>query len=178
MKTSKNRRQHFFSLLSSKREQFRFAIQVLSVCIVFMCAFSAVFVIMLQSFNEFIAQFQSENASLSEMSSILLWDTLPTLIALLSAFFLSMLLLLLERTQRVFAPVDSMKDFLGEIEKGNFAARLRIRKGDDFQNIAGKLNIMAEVLEKRYKGQTLQESQNCQASQDSLASLSDGSSPT
>jgi signal transduction histidine kinase len=81
--------------------------------------------------------------------TILDGDVLPVIAILLTAFLLSMFLLVIERTHRIFGPVESMKKMVSELENGNYSTRVHLRKDDDFQVIGNKLNLLAETLQKK-----------------------------
>jgi signal transduction histidine kinase len=126
-----------------------FAAEILFVCALFAIGFIILFVSMIHSFNLVMTNLSSNDLSSLEDGVFLLSDSLPIIIFVLVAFLLSMFLIVVERTKRIFGPTENMKKFLLELESGNFKARIKLRKDDDFQKIAQKLNIMAESLEKR-----------------------------
>lgn len=53
-------------------------------------------------------------------------------------------------THRIFGPLVSIERFVDQIARGQYDRRVKIRKRDDLQRLAEKLNIMAEQLEKRH----------------------------
>lgn len=143
------RRNPLRTIFKGTPEQYAFAIQILLTCATFVAIFMFLFAMMLQSFQTFLMQFSSGNDTPVAHGMTLLWDAWPSLISILLAFFLSMFLLVIERTQRIFGPIQNMKNFLAQLEKGQFNGRLNIRKNDDFQALAQKLNSLAETLEMR-----------------------------
>jgi methyl-accepting chemotaxis protein len=136
----------FFQINLSQR---RFATEILLICAFFSVAFILLFATMIHSFNLVMTGLSTDDVSSVENSVFLWWESLPTISFVVLAFLLSMFLVVIERTKRIFGPTENMKKFLSEMESGNFKARITLRKDDDFQKIAQKLNIMAENLEKR-----------------------------
>ena len=53
-------------------------------------------------------------------------------------------------THRFYGPTVAINRFTKQMEEGNYAFRLNLRKGDELQNVAGYLNQMAETLQKRH----------------------------
>lgn len=53
-------------------------------------------------------------------------------------------------THRFYGPTVAIQRFTKQIEKGNYAFRLHLRKGDELQNVAAYLNTMAETLQNKH----------------------------
>jgi methyl-accepting chemotaxis protein len=143
------RRNFLKSIVQISLSQRRFAFEILFICGAFSLTFIFLFVTMLYSFNQIVLSLSSESFPPVEGSVFFWHEALPSIVFVLLAFLLSMYLVVVERTKRIFGPTENMKTFLSELESGNFKARITLRKNDDFQKIAAKLNIMAETLEKR-----------------------------
>ncbi len=142
-----DRRQYIRSSLTDKRRQLTFAFQVLALCMLFVAGFVVLFSTMLASFNDVISTLNSDVEADLTGGAILISDTLPVIGTLLVAFLLSMLLLVIERTHRIFGPAEAMKKLLRDLNDGNYSSRIKLRKDDDFQETAAKLNRLAEKLE-------------------------------
>lgn len=68
----------------------------------------------------------------------------------LAAFCGVMMFVVIRRTHKMYGPMVSIMRFLGELSRGNYAVRIHIRERDDFQNLVGRLNDLAETLHKRH----------------------------
>jgi signal transduction histidine kinase len=78
--------------------------------------------------------------------------------ATLAGFVATMMFVVIRRTHKMYGPIVSFTRFLTEIQNGNYSVRTHIRNKDDFQNLAAKLNDVAEALSKRHgKNVSLQE---------------------
>ena len=64
-------------------------------------------------------------------------------------FLIVMFATILRLTHRIYGPLVSIKRFLNELKRGNFSARVNIRKDDDLQDLVKDLNELAESLDKR-----------------------------
>lgn len=149
MNTSE-RRKRIRSHLVNKRSQLTFAFQILAVCLAFVGVFVLLFSMMLASFNEVVLSLENDANSDFVTGAILISDVIPVIGTLLVAFLVSMLLLLIERTHRIFGPVEAMKKLVASIESGNYRERICLRKDDDFQEIGVKLNTLASQLEEKF----------------------------
>ena len=54
-------------------------------------------------------------------------------------------------THQIYGPLVAIKRFLEQLKKGDYSARIVIRKGDDLQNLVKDLNELAEALEQKEK---------------------------
>ena len=52
-------------------------------------------------------------------------------------------------SHRIAGPIYRIISFVRGLTSGNYSARLRLRKGDDLQDLADALNELAEKLEKK-----------------------------
>ena len=55
-------------------------------------------------------------------------------------------------THRIVGPVMVIRKKMEELSDGNFSVRARLRKNDEFSELADSFNEMAEKLEKKFKG--------------------------
>ena len=53
-------------------------------------------------------------------------------------------------THKIYGPLVSVERFVDQIKDGQFDRRIVMRRGDELQQLAAKLNQMAETLEDRY----------------------------
>lgn len=50
-------------------------------------------------------------------------------------------------SKNIFGPIVPFRQHLDKLCKGDFASRVRLRKGDEFKDLAEDLNHLAELLE-------------------------------
>lgn len=53
-------------------------------------------------------------------------------------------------THRYYGPLVSIERFIDDLKEGQYQSRVTIRSKDELQDLAHKLNDLAEVLEKRH----------------------------
>ena len=53
-------------------------------------------------------------------------------------------------THRYYGPLVSIERFIDDLKEGQYKSRVTIRSKDELQDLAHKLNDLAEVLEKRH----------------------------
>lgn len=96
-----------------------------------------------------IAIFQSTNLPLNEQAEAAnaylllhnnIWPGVGALILLFSAVSIFI-------THRIAGPMFSLNRTIGMISAGDLKTRIKFRKGDDFAELAGEMNRMAETLE-------------------------------
>lgn len=57
-------------------------------------------------------------------------------------------------SKRIFGPMVPFRKHIRELCEGNYSSRIRLRKRDEFKELAEELNRLAETLEKKYKDQS------------------------
>ncbi len=70
--------------------------------------------------------------------------------ALFVGFIVVMLALVFRLTHRYYGPLVSIERFVDEISSGDYTKRCKIREKDELHDLVGRLNNMAEQLEKRH----------------------------
>lgn len=101
-------------------------------------------------------------------------DVFETNIARISiamiAYVASLLLLVFWATHRFFGPLVTISRFVDAIVAGDYTARVQVRKHDELQDLAQKLNEMATSLEERHGQSGLRErrTRNGRRSEDNL----------
>ena len=71
--------------------------------------------------------------------------------AFVLVFLAVMLAVLLKMTHRYYGPIIAISRLVDSITEGDYSRRVVLRKDDELQELALKLNKMAEVLEKRHE---------------------------
>ena len=72
------------------------------------------------------------------------------MVVLLVVFVISLLLVIFRVTHKYYGPLVSIERFVDSIANGDYSQRLVLRRGDELQVVAKKLNQMAENLESRH----------------------------
>ena len=65
-------------------------------------------------------------------------------------FLLTFFVIVFKLTHRYYGPLVSIERFIEQVSQGDYTSRLTIREKDELQNLAKKLNSLAEELEKRH----------------------------
>ncbi len=81
-----------------------------------------------------------------EQKNILLYVSLLTLLVMSLLFFIGILV-----THRMAGPVMVIRKKLEDLSGDNFSVRVRLRKGDEFKNLARAFNDLAQHLESKNK---------------------------
>ena len=68
---------------------------------------------------------------------------------LYAVFMLLLFLMVFILTHRYYGPLVSIDRFLRELKKGNYQARISLRKRDELQSLVRELNSLAESLEQK-----------------------------
>jgi hypothetical protein len=133
-------------------KQIRFGLYVIGVCLAFLVVLVAVLVwAFRQQYEQVMEWF---NVAAAESTDLMMNDVsgkVGVIVGLvLVLFVITMLMVVVRRTHRMYGPMISIARFLGELKRGNYSARLKIRKGDDFQDMVDSLNDLAATLHQRH----------------------------
>ncbi len=66
-------------------------------------------------------------------------------------FMLITMAMVFKLTHRYYGPLVSIEKFVDQVADGNYSSRVSLRKKDELQRLAAKLNTMAESLEQRHR---------------------------
>ena len=91
------------------------------------------------------------NVTGDEKSKVLLNDVFNQNLILVGSVFavltIATLALTIWLTHRIYGPQIAITKFIREIARGNYGARLRLRKKDEFHTLAEEMNQMATALD-------------------------------
>ena len=71
--------------------------------------------------------------------------------ALFLLFMLITMAMVFKLTHRYYGPLVSIEKFVDQVASGDYGSRVSLRKKDELQRLATKLNTMAEHLEQRHR---------------------------
>lgn len=71
--------------------------------------------------------------------------------ALFLLFMLLTMAMVFKLTHRYYGPLVSIEKFVDQVANGDYSSRVALRKKDELQRLAAKLNTMAEHLEQRHQ---------------------------
>lgn len=71
--------------------------------------------------------------------------------ALFLLFMLITMAMVFKLTHRYYGPLVSIEKFVDQVTEGDYSSRVALRKKDELQRLATKLNTMAENLEQRHR---------------------------
>ncbi len=72
------------------------------------------------------------------------------LILLCLVFVAVLFTVVFKMTHKFYGPLIGIERFIDQMTLGDYSKRVVIRRGDELQKLANKLNLMAESLEKKY----------------------------
>lgn len=133
--------------------QFRLGIYVLGLTGAFLVAVSYLV------FDAFSAQYQHVMGIFRVVDPELRWELITNDLfydhalrigALVLAFVVVLFGVVLRMTHKVYGPLVSVERFVDQMAEGQYHRRVAIRGGDDLPRLVGKLNSMAEALQKRH----------------------------
>ena len=71
--------------------------------------------------------------------------------ALFLLFMLLTMAMVFKLTHRYYGPLVSIEKFVDQVADGDYSSRVSLRKRDELQRLATRLNSMAEKLEQRHR---------------------------
>lgn len=141
------------STLIEPFRQIKFGIYVIGFSIAFVIATSAMFLVAFyQQYQHLMGIFNiTDMKSQMELVTNDIFYTNVIRIALVFLAFIGLMFMLVFRlTHRYYGPLVSIERFVDEMSAGQYSRRVKIRKGDELQRLADKLNNMAVSLERRH----------------------------
>lgn len=66
---------------------------------------------------------------------------------LFGGYLLFLLVMVFRLTHRYYGPLVAIERFLGELQRGNYSARVSVRRKDELQGLVTQLNQLAEGLQ-------------------------------
>ncbi|MEY4630251.1 MAG: hypothetical protein RIQ81_371 [Pseudomonadota bacterium] len=141
------------SVLIEPFKQIKFGLYVLGISTAFLFASGFLFV------RAFRDQYEHVMGLFNVVDESMQWELVTNdvftanaiRIGVLYAVYLAVLFGVIFRlTHRYYGPLVSIERFVEEIKRGNYAQRVRIRRGDELHGLVNSLNAMAEHLEKRH----------------------------
>jgi methyl-accepting chemotaxis protein len=148
------RRTPLRSMVARGDSQVKFSLLVIGISIAFVLTLSAFTILAIDTHNGLLGASEALDSTGTPIDWKLLFDEALILGGVLSVFLLSMLVLILERTGRIYGPIVGINRLLHEIRHGNYSARVGIRSGDEFRELADRLNALAATLEKQSSSTT------------------------
>jgi nitrate/nitrite-specific signal transduction histidine kinase len=70
--------------------------------------------------------------------------------ALLVTFIVVLFVVVFRSTHKYYGPLVSIERFVDQIAEGDYSKRVVIRRSDELQRLAARLNLMAQKLEERH----------------------------
>ena len=141
------------SILIEPFRQIKFGLYMIGISLAFILASGILF---WSAFND---QYQQLIAIFNVVDPNELWelrlnDVFKTnairIIVFFTFFFFAMFYIVFFLTHRYYGPLVSIERFIEELSSGNYTSRVNIRNKDELQELAKKLNKLAEELEKRH----------------------------
>ena len=133
--------------------QIRFGLHVVVVCLAYIILIGVIFA---KSFYDQYEQVMSifGVADMQDRMDLLVNEVFLRNAVIVGCTLVAMagtvLFVVVLRTHRMYGPMIAINRFVGELRKGNFAARIAVRKKDDFKSLVEQLNSLAENLHRTY----------------------------
>lgn len=144
-------RRTFRAFLIEPFKQIKFGLYVAAVCLFYVVLIACVFVYAFYKQYEQLAEIFGVAERLEILNNKVFWINGAIMGVILLAFVATLLWVVVRRTHRMYGPMVNIIGFVEKLRAGDFSARVRLRKGDDFHDVAAKLNELAETLEKADK---------------------------
>jgi len=150
-------RRNLWSLLIEPFKQIKFGMYVISLSLAFVVICAAMFV------SAFRDQYQHVMKIFNVVDESAKWTLVVNdifirnaiIIGIVFVAYLGALLGVVFRlTHRYYGPLVSIERFVENVTAGNYDKRAKIRDKDELQRLVGKLNTMAEALERRHGKKT------------------------
>lgn len=152
-KTGKAQRRPIRSLFIEPFKQVKFGISFLGISTAFLLLMAYMI------FSAFMAQYDQlmelynvtdEGAKYALITNDVFMKNIIYLSLVYVLYIFVLFFTVFKITHRFYGPTIAVKRFTTQLEKGNYAYRLKLRKGDELQNVASYLNELAAVLQKRH----------------------------
>ncbi len=151
-KQAKQSRRSLHKLLIAPFKQVRFGLYILLITVSFLFLTGLILI------NSFLEQYQHVLGIFNVVDPHLRWEliaddifytNLTRLIVCLGIFVLVIFSTVIRLTHRFYGPILSINRFAEDLKRGNYSARIKLRRRDELQDVAKKLNELAEILEKK-----------------------------
>ena len=140
-------------LLIEPFKQIRFGVYIILICIGFVGASAWLFMSTWSEQYQHVMDLfanMDEEAKTAFLRDDIFHSNILKLIAFFVVFLVVMFLTIFNLTHRYYGPLVSIGRFLDQMVEGDYTARVSIRKKDELQDVARKLNTLAESLERRH----------------------------
>jgi HAMP domain-containing protein len=138
------------NIFINPRQQFKYAFVFFGGGLFLMAGFLCLF---LYTFNQNL-NFLAQAYGIDPGVMVSLHHSLSTTAIATIAFSLALSGLMLGAgvimSHRVFGPMVPIRRLIGELQAGNYSARGKLRKPDEFQDVMNDLNQLAQTLEQRH----------------------------
>lgn len=119
---------------------------VVALCLLMIRAFWAQYQQIMEIFSV-----SSVEAQFELVTNRIFLDNALSIGGFVAIFLAFMLVVLVKLTHRYYGPIVAISRFVEAIIEGDYSRRIVLRKGDELQDLALRLNRMAEILEEREK---------------------------
>lgn len=141
------------STLIEPFKQIKFGVYVIGLSVAFVIATSALFLFAFyQQYRHLMGIFNiiDMKSQMELVTNDIFYTNVLRIALLFIAYIGSMFTLVFRMTHRYYGPLVSIERFVDEMSAGLYNRRVKIRKGDELQRLADKLNNMAVSLERRH----------------------------
>ena len=149
----KIKRRRFGSVIVEPLKQFKFGVYVAGISFIFIIlgcwVFLEAFVEQYNQIAEIFKVVEGNNYSALLLNDVFYRNSLKVLI-LFGSFFCVILFMMFRLTHRYYGPLVSIERFVENFRSGNLSVRVHVRKKDELQRLAAKLNDMADKIEKSH----------------------------
>lgn len=131
-------------------KQIHFGLYVVSVCLVFVLILGTLFGwSYYEQYRQLMELYRVEDTG-AVLDNAVFRKNAIIIGSVLFIFICSILYVVIRRTHKMYGPMININRYIGELIQGNYAARLKIRESDDFQNLVESINKLGIVLQERH----------------------------
>lgn len=140
------------NLLLEPFKQVRFGLYILGITLFFLGISSLILV------NSFLEQYRHVLAIFKVVDPHLRWEfiaddvfysSIGQMGICFAVFILILFFVIFKLTHRYYGPIVAIKRFTHELKRGNYTARIQLRKNDELKDLALELNQLAQILESK-----------------------------
>jgi signal transduction histidine kinase len=146
-------KRNFRSTLIEPFSQIKFGLYVIGASIAFVIIIAGMFLLTFyQQYQHLMSIFNMMDVKdqMELVTNDIFYRNAIKIALLLVGYVVGMFVLVFKLTHRYYGPLVSIERFIDEMAQGRYSQRVKIRQKDELQRLAGRLNDMADALEKRH----------------------------
>jgi HAMP domain-containing protein len=146
-------RRNLKSTLVEPFKQVKLGLYVIVISLTFLvCAASTIFYAFFKQYEHVMEIFNVVDPSIrwELVTNDIFQQNAKILVALCVTYIGILFTVVFKMTHKIYGPLVGIERFVDQLTESEFRRRVTIRRGDELERLAGKLNRLAESLERRY----------------------------